>query len=61
MNFIICFSAPNENVKGNRTKEVNKYYTHHLNVPRSCSLMSMTLKSKHVKLARFISCIFELF
>ena len=51
----------NENVKRNRTKYVDKYYTHHPNVPKFCSLMNMTSKSKNVKLAKFISCIFELF
>ena len=30
-------------------------------VPKFCSLMNMTSKSKNVKLAKFISCIFELF
>ena len=29
--------------------------------PKFCSLVNMTSKSKNVKLARFISCIFELF
>ena len=51
----------NENVKRNRTKYVDKYYTHHPNEPKFCSLMNMTSKSKNVKLAKFISCIFELF
>ena len=36
-------------------------YTHHHNVPKFCSLMNMTSKSKNVKLAKFISCIFEVF
>ena len=54
---LTCF---NENVKRNRTKYVDKYYTHHPNVPIFCSLMNMTSKSKNVKLAKFIS-IFELF
>ena len=50
----------NENVNNkNRTKYVDKYYTYHPNVPKFCSLM--TSKSKNVKLAKFISCIFELF
>ena len=40
---------------------IDKYYTHHPKVPKFCSLMNMTSKSKNVKLARFISCIFELF
>ena len=31
------------------------------NMPKFCSLINMTLNSKNVKLARFISCIFELF
>ena len=45
----------------NHTKYVDKYYTHHPSVPKFCSLMNMTSKSKNVKLAKFISCIFELF
>ena len=40
---------------------VDKYYTHHPNVPKFCSLMNMTSKSKNIKLAKFISCILELF
>ena len=50
-----CF---NENVK---RKYVDKYYTHHPNVPKFCRLVNITSKSKTVKLAKFISCIFELF
>ena len=61
MNFTICLTISNENVKRKRTKYVDKYYTHHPNVPKFCSLMNMTSKSKNVKLAKFISCIFELF
>ena len=44
-----------------RYQYVDKYYTHHPDVPIFCNLMNMTLKSKNVKLAKFISCIFELF
>ena len=51
----------NENVKRNRTMYVDKYYTHHPKVPKFCSFMNMTSKSKNVRLAKFISCIFELF
>ena len=47
-------NSSNENVKRNRTKYVKKYYIHHPNVPKFCSLMNMTSKSKDVKLARFI-------
>ena len=43
------------------TKYIDKYYTHHPNVPKFCILMNMTSKSKNVKLAKFISCILELF
>jgi len=50
-----------ENVKRNRTKYVDKYYTHHPNVPKLCSLMNKTSKSKNVKLDKFISCIFEVY
>ncbi len=59
--FHYLLNCSNENVKRNRTKYVDKYYTHHPNVPKFCSLMNMTSKSKNVKLAKFISCIFELF
>ena len=58
--FHYLLNCLNENVKRNRTKHVEKYYTHP-NVPRFCSFMNMTSKSKHVKLARVISCILELF
>ena len=51
-------NCSNENVKRNRTKYVDKYYTHHPNVPKFCSLVNMTSKSKNVKFAKFISCIF---
>ena len=60
MNSTFCLTVPTRNVKRNRTKYVDKY-THHPNVPKFCSLMNMTSKSKTVKLAKFISCIFELF
>ena len=53
-----CF---NENVNRNRTKYVDKYYTYHPSVPKFCSLKNMPSKSKNVKLAKFISCIFEFF
>ena len=59
--FYYLFNCFNENVKRNRTKYVDKYYRHHPNVPTFCSLTNMTSKSKNVKLAKFISCIFELF
>ena len=59
--FYYLLTCSNENVKRNRTKYVDKYYTHHPNVHKFCSLMNMTSKSKNVKLAKFISCIFELF
>ena len=59
--FRYLLNCSNENFKRNRTKYVDKYYTHHPNVPKFCSLMNMTSKSKFVKLAKFISCIFELF
>ena len=56
--FHYLLNCSNENVKRNRTKCADKYYTHHPNVPKFCSFTS---KSKNVKLAKFISCIFELF
>ena len=62
MNCIICLT-----VQLKMSKEtvlsmlINLYYTHHPNVPKFCSLMNMTSKSKNVKFARFISCVFELF
>ena len=59
--FHYVLNCSNENVKRNRTKYVDKYYTHHPNVPKFCSLMNMTSKLKNVKLAKFISCILELF
>ena len=52
--FHYLLNCSNENFKRNSTMYVNKYYTHHPNV-------NMTSKSKNVKLAKFISCIFELF
>ena len=39
---------PNRYVKRNRTKSVDKYYTHHPNVPKFGSLMKMTSISKNV-------------
>ena len=59
--FHYLLNCSNENVRRNRNKYVDKFYTHHPNVPKFCSLMNMTSKSKNVKLAKFISCIFELF
>ena len=59
--FHYLLNCSNENVKRNRTKHVDKSYTHHPNVPKFCSLMNMTSKSKNIKLAKFISCILELF
>ena len=59
--FHCLFNCSNENVKRNRTKYVDKYYTHHPNGPKFCSLMNMMSKSKNIKLAKFISCILELF
>ena len=53
MNFTICLTVPTK--KRNRTKYVDKYYSHHPNVPRFCSLMNMTSKSKNVNLAKFNS------
>ena len=59
--FHYLLNCSNSNVKRNHTKYFDKYYTHHPNVPKFCSLMNMTSKSKNVKLAKFINCIFELF
>ena len=56
MNFTICLTVPTK-----MSRETHKYYTHHPNVPKFCSLMNMTSKSKNIKLAKFISCILELF
>ena len=59
--FYYLLNCSNENVKRNRTKYVDKYYTHHPNVPGFFSLINTTSKSRNVKFAKFISCIFELF
>jgi hypothetical protein len=59
--FHYLLTCSNETVKQNRIKYVDKYYTHHPNVPKFCSLMNITSKLKMVKLARFISCIMDLF
>ena len=59
--FHYLLNRSNKNIKRNRTKYVDKYYTHPPNVPKFCSLMDMTSKSKNVKLAKFVSCTFELF
>ena len=59
--FHYLLSCSNENVKRNRSKYVDKCYSHHPNVSKFCRLMNMTSKSKNVKLSRFVSCIFELF
>ena len=59
--FSYLLSCSNENVKRNRSKYVDKYYSHHPNLPRFCRLMNMTSESKNVKLSRFVSCILELF
>ena len=40
---------------------IDKYYRRHTNVPKFCNFMKMTSKSENFMLARFISCIFELF
>ena len=53
--FHYLLNCSNDNVKRNRTKYVNKYYTHHPNVLKFCSLMNMISKSKNVKHAKFIS------
>ena len=55
MNFTICLIVPT------KMSRETVYYTHHPNVPKFCSLMNMTSKSKNIKLAKFISCILELF
>ena len=54
------YNCSSKNAKRNRTK-YDKYYTHHPNAPKLCSLVNKTSKPKDVKLARFIGCIFELF
>ena len=54
-------SAMSTVIIGTRTTYADKCYTHHSKVPKSCSFMNMTPHSKNVKLARFISCVFELF
>ena len=59
--FDYLLNCSKENIKRNRTKYVDKYYTHHPSVPKFCSLMNTTSKSKNANLARFIGCIFELF
>ena len=51
--FHYLLNCSNENVKRNRTKYVDKYYTHP-NVPKFCSLMNMTSKSKNIKLLNLL-------
>jgi len=46
--FHYLLNRSNENVKRNRTKYVDKYYPHHPIVPKFCSFMNMTSKSKNV-------------
>ena len=58
--FIFCFCS-NENVKRIRFKYVYKYYTHHPNIPKFCSLMKTASKHSSTKLATFINCILDLF
>ena len=60
MNFTICLTVP---MKMSRETVPSMLINsiHHPNVPKFCSLMTMTSKSKNIKLAKFISCIFELF
>ena len=41
-------------------KDLRDVFLSHPNVPKLCSFMNMTSKSKNVKFAKFISCIFEL-
>ena len=47
--FHYLINCSNENFKRNRTKYVDKYYTHHPNVPKFCSLMNILIKpiAKH--------------
>ena len=59
--FRYLLNCSNENVKRNHAKHVDKYYTHNPSMPKFCSLMNITSKSKNVKLAIFISCISDLF
>ena len=59
--FDYLLNCSNENVKTNHTKYVDEYYTRHPNVHKFYSLMNMTPKSKNVKLARSVCCIFQLF
>ena len=59
--FHYLLNCSNKNDKRNCTKYVDKYYTHHPNIPKLCSLINITSESQKVKLAKFISCIFELF
>ena len=61
MNFTICLIVP---TKMSRETELSML----INIihiipacPKFCSLMNMTSKSKNIKLAKFISCILELF
>ena len=52
MNFIICLIVPMKMSK--ETKFADKNFIHHPNVPKFCSLMNMTSKSKNAKLAIFM-------
>ena len=70
MNFTICLTVSTKMSRETvlsmliniiHTKYVDKYYTYHPNVPKFCSLINMTSKSKNINLAKFISCILWLF
>ena len=61
MNFTICLTVP---TKMSRETVLSMLIniTHIIpTCPNFCSLVNMTSKSKNVKLAKFISCMFEVF
>ena len=61
MNFTICITVPMKMSKETVLSMLINL-THIIpTCPNSVSLRNMTSKSKNVKLAKFITCIFELF
>ena len=63
MNFTICLTVPTkmsrETILSMLINIIHIIPTS--DVPKFCSLMNMTSKSKNIKLAKFISCILQLF
>ena len=57
MNFTICLTVPTKMSR----ETILSMLINIIHVPKFCSLMNMTSKSKNIKLAKFISCILQLF